>query len=49
MKTNEIAQTGLKIENIFPANIKEETVTKNGNILDIFLKLDGTAHFPQYK
>ena len=32
MKTNEIAQTGLKNGNIFPANKKKETVTKNGNI-----------------
>ena len=32
MKTNEFAQTGLKNGNIFPANKKGETVTKNGNI-----------------
>ena len=32
MKTNEFAQTGLQNGNIFPANKKEETVTKNGSI-----------------
>ena len=32
MKTNEITQTDMKNENIFPANKKDETVTKNGNV-----------------
>ena len=32
MKTNEIAQTGLRNANIFQANKKEEIAAKNGNI-----------------
>ena len=32
MKTNEIAQTGLRNGNMFPADKKEETATKIANI-----------------